>query len=105
MNSTAAARYTPLSKTAIDVDAVVVGAGFTGIYMLYRLRQGGFTARCFDSASGVGGTWYGIDIRVLAAILKVRSTPSVFRGVTARVALERTLRFATRDSRLYRARS
>ena len=58
MNSTAADRYTPLSKTAIDVDAVVVGAGFTGIYMLYRLRQGGFTARCFDSASGVGGTWY-----------------------------------------------
>ena len=58
MNSTAADRYTPLTKTAIDVDAVVVGAGFTGIYMLYRLRQGGFTARCFDSASGVGGTWY-----------------------------------------------
>ena len=58
MNSTAADRYTRLSKTALDVNAVVVGAGFTGIYMLYRLRQGGFTARCFDSASGVGGTWY-----------------------------------------------
>ena len=58
MNRTAADSYTSLSKTALDVDAVVVGAGFTGIYMLYRLRQGGFTARCFDSASGVGGTWY-----------------------------------------------
>ncbi|MGB0630920.1 MAG: flavin-containing monooxygenase [Alphaproteobacteria bacterium] len=41
-----------------DVDAVVVGAGFTGLYMLLRLRQQGFTARGFDAAPGVGGTWY-----------------------------------------------
>lgn len=41
-----------------DVDAVVVGAGFTGLYMLLRLRQEGFTARGFDAAPGVGGTWY-----------------------------------------------
>ena len=41
-----------------DVDAVVVGAGFTGLYMLLRLRQEGFTAREFDAAPGVGGTWY-----------------------------------------------
>lgn len=39
-------------------DAVVVGAGFTGLYMLHRLREKGFTARLIEAAPGVGGTWY-----------------------------------------------
>ena len=41
-----------------DVDAIVVGAGFAGMYMLYKLRQLGFTARVFERGAGVGGTWY-----------------------------------------------
>jgi cation diffusion facilitator CzcD-associated flavoprotein CzcO/acetyl esterase/lipase len=40
------------------LDAVVVGAGFSGLYMLHRLRQLGLSAKVFDSASDVGGTWY-----------------------------------------------
>jgi cyclohexanone monooxygenase len=40
------------------VDAVVVGAGFAGLYMLYRLRELGLSARGFEAGSGVGGTWY-----------------------------------------------
>lgn len=40
------------------VDAVVVGAGFAGMYMLYRLRQAGFSVRGFEAGEGVGGTWY-----------------------------------------------
>ncbi|HEX7907583.1 MAG TPA: NAD(P)/FAD-dependent oxidoreductase, partial [Paraburkholderia sp.] len=39
-------------------DAVVVGAGFAGMYMLYKLRELGLTARVYDEASDVGGTWY-----------------------------------------------
>ncbi len=39
-------------------DAVVVGAGFSGLYMLYRLRQLGMSVKVFDSAGDVGGTWY-----------------------------------------------
>ena len=39
-------------------DAVVVGAGFAGMYMLHRLRGLGFLARVFEAGSGVGGTWY-----------------------------------------------
>ena len=39
-------------------DAVVVGAGFSGLYMLYRLRQLGLSVRVFDVADDVGGTWY-----------------------------------------------
>lgn len=39
-------------------DAVVIGAGVTGLYALYRLRELGFSVRVVDEASGVGGTWY-----------------------------------------------
>ena len=39
-------------------DAVIVGAGFAGMYMLHRLRGLGLTARVYEQGSGVGGTWY-----------------------------------------------
>src|SRR4029077_14932575 len=38
-------------------DAVIVGAGFAGMYMLHRLRQLGFTARVYEAGGGLGGTW------------------------------------------------
>jgi len=42
-----------------NVDAVVIGAGFGGIYMLHKLRNGlGLKVRAYDKAGGVGGTWY-----------------------------------------------
>src|SRR5262245_59204064 len=41
-----------------EFDAVVVGAGFSGLYLLHRLRQAGFSVKVFDSAGDVGGTWY-----------------------------------------------
>ncbi|MEO8143122.1 MAG: NAD(P)-binding protein, partial [Betaproteobacteria bacterium] len=40
------------------LDAVIVGAGFAGMYMLHRARQLGLKARVFEAGSGVGGTWY-----------------------------------------------
>jgi cyclohexanone monooxygenase len=40
------------------MDAVVVGAGFAGLYMLHRLRGLGFSARVFEAGEGIGGTWY-----------------------------------------------
>jgi acetone monooxygenase len=39
-------------------DAVVVGAGFSGLYALLRLRERGFRVRVLEAGSGVGGTWY-----------------------------------------------
>ncbi len=39
-------------------DAIVIGAGISGMYMLYRLRELGMTARVFEAGTGVGGTWY-----------------------------------------------
>ena len=43
---------------APDFDAIVVGAGFAGLYALYKLRQQGFSARAFEAGGDVGGTWY-----------------------------------------------
>lgn len=39
-------------------DAVVVGAGFAGLYMLHKLRTLGLSARVVEAADDVGGTWY-----------------------------------------------
>ena len=48
------------SKTgaAPDYDAVVIGAGFAGLYMVYRLREAGFSVLGLEAGDGVGGTWY-----------------------------------------------
>lgn len=40
------------------VDVVVVGAGFSGLYALHRLRRSGLRVLCFEAGDGVGGTWY-----------------------------------------------
>lgn len=42
----------------VDFDAIVVGAGFAGMYMLHRLRGLGARTRVFEAGSGVGGTWF-----------------------------------------------
>jgi len=39
-------------------DAIIIGAGVTGLYALYRLREHGLSVRAFEEGSGVGGTWY-----------------------------------------------
>jgi cyclohexanone monooxygenase len=52
-------RPAPASATSdVTVDAVVVGAGFAGLYMLHRLRGLGLTAVVIEAATDVGGTWY-----------------------------------------------
>src|SRR5207302_5986773 len=43
----------------MDFDVVIVGAGFSGLYMLYKVRDAlGLSARVFEAGDGVGGTWY-----------------------------------------------
>ncbi|MGD9934470.1 MAG: flavin-containing monooxygenase [Dehalococcoidia bacterium] len=46
------------TKPAESFDAVVVGAGFAGMYMLIKLRELGFTAQVIEAGTEVGGTWY-----------------------------------------------
>jgi len=46
------------SGATVDIDVAVVGAGFSGLYMLHRLRGLGLRTRVFERGSDVGGTWY-----------------------------------------------
>lgn len=39
-------------------DVVIVGAGFSGLYLLHKLRGLGLTAKVYEAGDGVGGTWY-----------------------------------------------
>jgi cation diffusion facilitator CzcD-associated flavoprotein CzcO len=43
---------------ATDFDAVIIGAGVSGLYQLHKLRELGLKVRVFEAGTGVGGTWY-----------------------------------------------
>ncbi len=58
MIADATTRRAHAAEVGAVFDAVVVGAGFAGMYMLHRLRGLGFSARVFEAGGGVGGTWY-----------------------------------------------
>src|SRR4029077_19235190 len=58
MNAIMEAARRPVTKTATDFDAIVIVAGVSGLYQLYRLRELGMTARVFEAGTNVGGTWY-----------------------------------------------
>src|SRR4029434_6849691 len=45
-------------EEAEQFDIIIIGAGVTGLYALYRLRERGFSVRAFEAGGGVGGTWY-----------------------------------------------
>src|SRR5437773_2453782 len=46
------------ADTATDFDAVTIGAGVSGLYQLYKLRELGMKVRVFETGTDVGGTWY-----------------------------------------------
>lgn len=49
----------PTTAVSLELDALVVGAGFGGIYMLHKLRnEQNLNVLAIDKAGGVGGTWY-----------------------------------------------
>uniref|UniRef100_A0A914QVE2 Flavin-containing monooxygenase n=1 Tax=Panagrolaimus davidi TaxID=227884 RepID=A0A914QVE2_9BILA len=41
----------------LDLDILIVGAGFSGIYLLYNLRKKGYKVKVFEGSNGLGGTW------------------------------------------------
>ena len=56
-------QHTPEAGIGLDegveqLDVIIIGAGVTGLYQLYRLRQLGLSVRVFEDGAGVGGTWY-----------------------------------------------
>ncbi len=50
--------HTARPSAALDFDAIIIGAGISGMYQLHRLRALGLRVRVFEAGTGVGGTWY-----------------------------------------------
>jgi len=42
----------------LDFDAIIIGAGMSGLYQLYRMRELGLRVRVFETGANIGGTWY-----------------------------------------------
>ena len=53
-----AAAHEAWTDPSTDFDAVIIGAGVSGLYQLYKLRELGLKVRVFEAGTGVGGTWY-----------------------------------------------
>jgi cation diffusion facilitator CzcD-associated flavoprotein CzcO len=47
-----------IAESELDYDVLVIGAGLSGIYSLYRMRELGLKARVLEAGSGEGGTWW-----------------------------------------------
>ena len=55
--STTKAERTDNSESQ-DIDVIIVGAGFAGLYLLDRLRSMGMAVQVFEAGGGLGGVWY-----------------------------------------------
>ena len=55
---TSEVRFCEEEQRVADLDVVVVGAGFSGIYAVHAFRSAGLTVRAFEAGDGIGGTWY-----------------------------------------------
>jgi len=58
MTSSPAQPSTPEVRPVSAHDALIVGAGMSGVYQLYRLHELGMNVRVVEAGTGVGGTWY-----------------------------------------------
>jgi cation diffusion facilitator CzcD-associated flavoprotein CzcO len=47
-----------ISESNLDFDVIIIGAGMSGLYQLYRARELGLKVRVFETGTNVGGTWY-----------------------------------------------
>ena len=47
-----------MSRAVQELDVLIVGAGFSGLYQLYRLRQDGYRVRVAEAGAGIGGVWH-----------------------------------------------
>jgi cation diffusion facilitator CzcD-associated flavoprotein CzcO len=58
MVSSKAVTHNVNTGKAANFDAIIIGAGVSGLYQLYKLRELGLRVRVFETGTGVGGTWY-----------------------------------------------
>src|ERR1700758_2146057 len=89
------------SDPTMDFDAIIIGAGVSGLYQLYKLRELGLKARVFEAGTGVGGTWYwnrypGARFDSESWTLRLL----LFAGPAGRMGLGRALRGSARNRAL-----
>ena len=58
MSTLQATRSSTQTSSKLDFDAVIIGAGISGLYQLLKLRELGLRVKVFETGTGVGGTWY-----------------------------------------------
>jgi cation diffusion facilitator CzcD-associated flavoprotein CzcO len=64
-----------------DYDVLIIGAGMSGMFSLYRMRELGLRARVLEAGSGEGGTWFwSVDPFLPRFLLKCNKFLSVARG-------------------------
>ena len=68
-----------MSNSGIKYDAVIIGAGISGMYQLYRLKTW-LSVKVFEAGSDVGGTWYWNRYRDAVLIQRAIVTVIPFRG-------------------------
>jgi cyclohexanone monooxygenase len=118
MNATQLAKATN-GEAVEELDVLVVGAGFAGLYQLDRLRRLGYRVKVFEAGSDIGGVWYwncypGARVDTYGPLYQFSSVelwrdwsyselyPSweelraYFRHVDQKLALSRDIRFKTR---------
>lgn len=58
MSESSKAQLFQESNAGLDYDVLIVGAGLSGIFSLYKMRQLGLRARVLEAGSAEGGTWF-----------------------------------------------
>ena len=58
MSASQAKAHHVKADSAVDFEAIIIGAGVSGLYQLYKLRELGLKVRVFETGTGFGGTWY-----------------------------------------------
>jgi cation diffusion facilitator CzcD-associated flavoprotein CzcO len=56
--SMARGRQAKSENADLELDAVVIGGGFAGVYLLYKLRKEGFNVKLLEAGTGLGGIWH-----------------------------------------------
>ncbi|MFC7608541.1 NAD(P)-binding protein [Teichococcus aestuarii] len=77
MSSTARNQTNGAASPAAELDALIIGAGFAGLYQLHTLRDRlGLKARVLEAGDGVGGTGTGTATPARAVTRRATTTPT-----------------------------
>ena len=75
-NGTTTSNGTESPAQIEDLDAIVIGAGFAGVYLLHKLRTAGFKAKIIEAGSGLGGIWWWNSVSLFPNVQLHNQIPS-----------------------------